>query len=82
MDTYEAIQTYKSNLIALTNNCGLTIGCAYYVAKDFLNMLEQTYLEEGRKEMSQTPQRERVEIPLQEFVEKEEVTENGEQNND
>ena len=77
MDTYEAIQTYKSNLIALTNNCGLTIGCAYYVAKDFLNMLEQ-----GRKEMSQTPQRERVEIPLQEFVEKEEVTENGEQNND
>ena len=81
MDTYAAIQKYKQDLIALTNNCGLTIGCAYYIAKDFLNMLEQAFIEEGRKEMAQTPKRETVEIPLEELVQNnEEVMENVENN--
>jgi hypothetical protein len=43
-------EQYKQNLIDLTNNSGLPIGFAYYVAKDFLNTLEDAYRESLKDE--------------------------------
>lgn len=44
MDTGKQIEAYHNGLIDLTNVCGLSIGTAYYVAKDFLRELEKSYI--------------------------------------
>lgn len=82
MDNCVTIQRYKQALIDITNSSELTIGCAYYIAKDFFNSLEHSFFAELQRESVESPVRETVEIPLQEMEIKKEVTENGEQNND
>lgn len=50
MDNAISIEKYKDQLVNITNHCGLTIGTAYYVAKDFLRELEKTYIQAMKEE--------------------------------
>lgn len=76
------MEAFHQNLLQLVNNCHLTIGEAYYVIKDVCNELHILYIKEIQNEQK-APQ-ETVEQDFVPFVEedKEEVMENGEQNND
>lgn len=46
LDGYNQIEAYKKIIIDATNNCGLTIGTAYYVLKDVLNDIYLLYLDQ------------------------------------
>jgi hypothetical protein len=52
MFSLQRIEIYRNNLIDLTNNCGLTIGTAYYVFKDVLKDLEKEYIKAIEKEQN------------------------------
>jgi GTP1/Obg family GTP-binding protein len=52
MFSLQSIEIYRNNLIDLTNNCGLTIGTAYYVFKDVLKDLEKEYIKAIEKEQN------------------------------
>ena len=45
-DHYNQIETYKSQIVSLTNSSGLTVGMAYYVLKDVLNEIYLVYLQQ------------------------------------
>lgn len=48
------VEAYRNKLIAITNNSNLTIGCAYYVAKDFLRELQMAYVQDIKKSMNES----------------------------
>lgn len=45
------VELYRKNLVKITNSSNLTIGCAYYVAKDFLHELRAAYLQDLQKNL-------------------------------
>lgn len=48
-DHYNQIESYKQEVINLTNQSGLTVGMAFYVLKDILNELYLVYLQQKDK---------------------------------
>ena len=61
MFSLQSIETYRKNLIDLTNNCGLTIGTAYYVFKDVLKDLEKEYIKAIEREQNNQTQSQKEE---------------------
>lgn len=45
-DHFNQIESYKQQIVNLTNNSGLSVGMAFYVLKDVLNELYLVYLEQ------------------------------------
>lgn len=52
MDTCISIEQFKNNLLQTINECGLSIGAAFFVMKDVYNMLAQSYQETLRSELN------------------------------
>lgn len=50
------VELYHKNLIKLTNSSNLTIGCAYYVAKDFLYELHKAYMQDLQRDLLENQQ--------------------------
>lgn len=73
MDNGSIIENYKNQLVEITNHCGLTIGTAYYVAKDFLRELEKTYIQSLQEEKK--PEIKEGVIGSEEPIEGEEIKE-------
>lgn len=67
------IESYKKTLINVTNSCGLPIGSAFYVAKDFLRDLEKSYIESLEEEAKEAQAEEASTEKKNEIVEGEEV---------
>lgn len=61
MDNCKTIEQYKKALVDITNQCGLCIGTAYYVAKDFLTDLEKTYVNALNTEILEGSNEQKVE---------------------
>ena len=53
MDNCILIEEYKEKLLALTNNCQLTIGMALYVVKDLMSQLQVLYNQQLLEEKQQ-----------------------------
>lgn len=53
MDNCILIEEYKEKLLALTNNCQLTIGMALYVVKDLMSQLQTLYNQQLLEEKQQ-----------------------------
>ena len=59
-----SIYEYRQKLIELTNNCGLTIGSAYFVVKDLAKELEENYYKAVEAERNQPQQTETQTVDL------------------
>lgn len=51
MDTCISIEQFKNNLFKTINECGLSIGAAFFVMKDVYNVLAQSYQEALKSEL-------------------------------
>ena len=56
MNNNIAVKYFHQQLIKLVNNCGLSVGAAYFVMKDVLNELEKMFNEYAYKESQQDNQ--------------------------
>ena len=81
MDTCVNMEAFRQALIKAINSSELSIGAAFYIYKDVLHTLEASYQDTLKREIETSSISEEVEkIDL--VPDEEEVTENGEQNND
>lgn len=55
-DTITAIESFKNNIINIINDSCLSVGCAYYVLKDILLKLQDTYYETYQNEQKNLEQ--------------------------
>ena len=53
MDNCILIEEYKEKLLALTNNCQLTVGMALYIVKDLMSQLQTLYNQQLLEEKQQ-----------------------------
>ncbi len=81
MDSCSNMEGLRLALIGAVNSSGLTVGAALYIVKDIYNTLYISYLDEIQKEKNrQSAEVEEQIVPT--MYEEEEVTENGNENND